>query len=69
MNVFEPSVSLPVRLPPHRGQDFIVDHLRMQDVSCYWERLLAEYGRLLTYTPKRRSGYKQIVHRPSRTEL
>ncbi|KAM4602276.1 protein O-glucosyltransferase 1 [Polymixia lowei] len=52
-----------------RGQKFILDHLRMEDVSCYWERLLAEFSRLLKYKPKRRSSYNQIVHRPSRTEL
>ncbi|XP_037335079.2 protein O-glucosyltransferase 1 [Pungitius pungitius] len=52
-----------------RGKEFIVDHLRMQDVSCYWERLLTEFGHLLAYKPRRRENYKQIVHRPSKTEL
>ncbi|KAM8903346.1 protein O-glucosyltransferase 1 [Spinachia spinachia] len=52
-----------------RGKEFIVDHLRMRDVSCYWERLLAEFGRLLAYKPKRKENYNQIVHRPSKTEL
>ncbi|XP_023251123.1 protein O-glucosyltransferase 1 [Seriola lalandi dorsalis] len=52
-----------------RGKDFILDHLRMRDVSCYWERLLTEFSQLLTYKPKRRNGYNQIVHRPSKTEL
>ncbi|XP_041834841.1 protein O-glucosyltransferase 1 [Melanotaenia boesemani] len=52
-----------------RGQQFILQHLRMADVSCYWERLLTEFGRLLTYKPKRRNSYSQIVHKPSRTEL
>ena len=41
----------------------------MQDVSCYWERLLTEFSQLLTYKPKMNNNYNQIVHRPSRTEL
>lgn len=53
----------------HRGKEFIVEHLRMQDVSCYWEKLLTEYSHLLTYKPKRKSAYNQIIHRPSKTEL
>ncbi|KAM9821111.1 protein O-glucosyltransferase 1 [Neosynchiropus ocellatus] len=52
-----------------RGQHFIQDHLRMEDVSCYWERLLTEYSRILKYKPKRKSSYKQVIHKPSRTEL
>ncbi|XP_056157068.1 protein O-glucosyltransferase 1 [Lampris incognitus] len=52
-----------------RGQKFILDHLHMEDVSCYWETLLIEFSRLLQYKPKRRSNYNQIIHRPSRTEL
>ncbi|XP_019967883.2 protein O-glucosyltransferase 1 [Paralichthys olivaceus] len=52
-----------------RGKEFILNHLRMQDVSCYWEKLLTEFSRLLTYKPKRRTDYNQIVHRPRKTEL
>ncbi|XP_037617789.1 protein O-glucosyltransferase 1 [Sebastes umbrosus] len=52
-----------------RGKELILDHLRMQDVSCYWERLLTEFSHLLTYKPKRKSDYNQIVHRPGKTEL
>lgn len=52
-----------------RGMDFILDHLKMQDISCYWERLLGEFGSLLAYKPKRKDGYNQIVQRPGRTEL
>ncbi|KAM8871950.1 protein O-glucosyltransferase 1 [Synchiropus picturatus] len=52
-----------------RGQQFIQDHLRMEDVSCYWERLLTEYSRILKYKPQRKSSYKQVIHKPSRTEL
>ncbi|XP_069003279.1 protein O-glucosyltransferase 1 isoform X2 [Embiotoca jacksoni] len=52
-----------------RGKEFILDHLRMQDVTCYWERLLTEFGRLLAYRPQRRSGYNRVVHKPGKTEL
>ncbi|XP_070786948.1 protein O-glucosyltransferase 1 [Enoplosus armatus] len=52
-----------------RGKEFVLDHLRMQDISCYWERLLTEFGRLLTYKPRRKSDYNQIILRPSKTEL
>lgn len=55
--------------PPHRGKEFIINHLRMQDVSCYWEKLLTEYSRLLTYKPRRRNNYNKVVHRPRKTEL
>ncbi|XP_060888675.1 protein O-glucosyltransferase 1 [Labrus mixtus] len=52
-----------------RGMEFILHHLRMQDISCYWERLFTEFGQLLTYTPKRKEDYDQILHRASKTEL
>ncbi|XP_034720401.1 protein O-glucosyltransferase 1 [Etheostoma cragini] len=52
-----------------RGKEFILVHLRMQDVSCYWERLLTEFSRLLTYKPKRKNNFNQIVHRSSKMEL
>ncbi|XP_067439293.1 protein O-glucosyltransferase 1 [Thunnus thynnus] len=52
-----------------RGQEFILEHLQMQDISCYWERLLTEFSQLLTYKPKRNNKYNQIIHRASRTEL
>lgn len=55
--------------PLHRGKEFILNHLRMQDVSCYWEKLLTEYSRLLTYKPRRRKDYNQVVHRARKTEL
>lgn len=54
---------------PHRGKEFIINHLRMEDVSCYWERLLREFSRLLTYKPVRRNNYNRIVNRPSKSEL
>ncbi|XP_008323544.2 protein O-glucosyltransferase 1 [Cynoglossus semilaevis] len=52
-----------------RGREFILTHLQMQDVSCYWQRLLTDFSDLLTYNPKRNSSYKEIIHRPSKTEL
>uniref|UniRef100_H3CYA4 Protein O-glucosyltransferase 1 n=1 Tax=Tetraodon nigroviridis TaxID=99883 RepID=H3CYA4_TETNG len=52
-----------------RGKEFILHHLRMEDVSCYWEKLLTEYSRLLTYKPQRRNNYNEVVHRPRKTEL
>ncbi|XP_076004955.1 protein O-glucosyltransferase 1 [Genypterus blacodes] len=52
-----------------RGKEFIVAHLRMDDISCYWERLLAELGKLLAYKPQRNADYSQVIHKPSRTEL
>ncbi|KAM9766345.1 protein O-glucosyltransferase 1 [Menidia menidia] len=52
-----------------RGKEFILEHLRMEDVSCYWERLLREFSQLLTYKPKRKSNYNEIVLKSSRTEL
>ncbi|KAJ8246691.1 hypothetical protein GJAV_G00254330 [Gymnothorax javanicus] len=52
-----------------RGQDFIMEHLRMEDVSCYWEKLLTDFGRLLKYRPKRRPEYSQITRKPEKWEL
>ncbi|XP_051558500.1 protein O-glucosyltransferase 1 isoform X1 [Myxocyprinus asiaticus] len=52
-----------------RGQTFILHHLRMEDVSCYWERLLTDFSKLLKYKPKRKTNYNQVIHRPSRSEL
>uniref|UniRef100_A0A8C2G3S2 Protein O-glucosyltransferase 1-like n=1 Tax=Cyprinus carpio TaxID=7962 RepID=A0A8C2G3S2_CYPCA len=52
-----------------RGQNFILDHLRMEDVSCYWERLLTDFSKLLKYKPKRKTNYNQIIHKASRSEL
>lgn len=60
---------LSVPLPACRGAEFILDHLRMHDVSCYWETLLTEFSQLLTYKPRRKSSYNQVVHRASKTEL
>ncbi|CAL9698597.1 unnamed protein product [Knipowitschia caucasica] len=52
-----------------RGRQFILDHLKMEDVSCYWKELLTEYSKLLTYKPKRRNGYSQVLNKSRRIEL
>lgn len=52
-----------------RGRNFILDHLRMEDLYCYWEMLLTDFSKLLTYKPKRKSNFNQITHRASRSEL
>jgi len=31
------------------GKHFVVSHLRMEDVSCYWAQLLTQYTKLLKY--------------------
>ncbi|XP_030370729.1 O-glucosyltransferase rumi isoform X2 [Scaptodrosophila lebanonensis] len=36
-----------------RGYDFIWQHLRMQDVECYWRKLLMRYSKLLRYKVQR----------------
>lgn len=52
-----------------RGQQFISDHLRMEDVSCYWESLLKEYAKLLKYKVKRKTSYVELAPPRVRTEL
>ncbi|XP_043966018.1 protein O-glucosyltransferase 1 isoform X1 [Gambusia affinis] len=52
-----------------RGQEFILNHLQMGEITCYWEKLLSEFSQLLTYKPKQRSNYKQIVQKSVKTEL
>ena len=32
------------------GADFITSHLRLEDISCYWNSLLRSYTALLDYT-------------------
>ncbi|XP_078000809.1 protein O-glucosyltransferase 1-like [Glandiceps talaboti] len=36
-----------------RGFKLIWDHLRMEDIECYWRKLLLEYAKLMKYKPKR----------------
>jgi protein glucosyltransferase len=35
-----------------RGHDLIFNHLKMKDVSCYWEKLLKSYAKLLQFKPE-----------------
>ncbi|XP_065095116.1 O-glucosyltransferase rumi homolog [Ochlerotatus camptorhynchus] len=36
-----------------RGYEHVWNHLRMQDVECYWRQLLRRYGKLIKYEVKR----------------
>ncbi|KAK7494005.1 hypothetical protein BaRGS_00014887 [Batillaria attramentaria] len=44
-----------------RGYKFIWDHLDMKDISCYWEKLLLRYAKLIKHTVKRKKDFKQIM--------
>ncbi|XP_067618784.1 O-glucosyltransferase rumi-like [Eurosta solidaginis] len=33
-----------------RGRKFILEHLRMQDIECYWKKLVLEYQKLLRFS-------------------
>jgi protein glucosyltransferase len=50
-----------VRLIAQKGREFIVEHLRMQDVYCYWEELIKEYTKLLKFKPKLNKKYTRIT--------
>ncbi|XP_066890638.1 protein O-glucosyltransferase 1 isoform X1 [Kogia breviceps] len=52
-----------------RGSQFILNHLQMDDITCYWENLLTEYSKLLSYNVTRRKGYDQIIPKILKTEL
>jgi len=58
-----------VRAIAERGREFIVEHLRMEDVSCYWRNLLQKYGSLTKWKPKRRSEFNQITSNGKHDEL
>ena len=44
-----------------RGRKFITEHLRMEDIYCYWHELLSEYANLLRFKPKLNKKFKRIV--------
>lgn len=46
-----------------RGYDFIWKHLRMEDVQCYWERLLKSYAKLLRYKVVRDKSLIRITEK------
>ncbi|XP_030104950.1 protein O-glucosyltransferase 1 isoform X2 [Mus musculus] len=52
-----------------RGSQFIINHLQMDDITCYWENLLTDYSKFLSYNVTRRKDYYQIVPRRLKTEL
>ncbi|KAG8522011.1 Protein O-glucosyltransferase 1, partial [Galemys pyrenaicus] len=52
-----------------RGSQFIMNHLQMDDITCYWENLLVEYSKFLSYNVTRRKGYDQIIPKILKTEL
>ncbi|XP_070192308.1 protein O-glucosyltransferase 1-like isoform X2 [Littorina saxatilis] len=43
-----------------RGRQFIWDHLRMEDVSCFWEKLMKRYAKLIKHKVKKNKSLKQI---------
>ncbi|GIY60215.1 protein O-glucosyltransferase 1 [Caerostris darwini] len=43
-----------------RGFDFIWNHLKMEDIVCYWENLLINYSKLLKYQPVKNGSFKVI---------
>ncbi|KAH9493097.1 Protein O-glucosyltransferase 1 [Bulinus truncatus] len=43
-----------------RGRQFIIDHLRLDDISCYWKMLLLKYAELVKFKPVRNKNYKEI---------
>ena len=43
------------------GRRFITEHLTMDDVACYWDQLIVEYTKLLTYKPKLNNKFKRLV--------
>ncbi|XP_066283817.1 protein O-glucosyltransferase 1-like [Branchiostoma lanceolatum] len=43
-----------------RGFQFIWDHLRQEDVQCYWKKLLKKYAKILKFKPTRRKEYQQM---------
>nr|XP_037277396.1 O-glucosyltransferase rumi homolog [Rhipicephalus microplus] len=52
-----------VREIAERGYDFIWKHLRMEDVQCYWHKLLKKYASLLRYKVKRDKSLVRITEK------
>ncbi|XP_017082742.2 O-glucosyltransferase rumi [Drosophila eugracilis] len=46
-----------------RGHHFIWLHLRMEDVQCYWRKLLTEYAQLLTYKVQLEPGLLEVSNK------
>ena len=49
-----------INLNSNRGKKFIVEHLRMDDIICYWEHLLQEYAKLLKFKIEKNKNFKEI---------
>ena len=47
------------------GAEFIENHLRMPDVTCYWRKLLESYTKLLNYKVVRDPKLKLIKNNSS----
>ncbi|CAD5110907.1 DgyrCDS269 [Dimorphilus gyrociliatus] len=45
----------------NRGYEFIWNHLRMEDIECYWEKLLKRYAKLLKFKVKLDSSLIRIT--------
>ncbi|XP_037947704.1 O-glucosyltransferase rumi-like [Teleopsis dalmanni] len=43
-----------------RGYEFVKIHLRMEDIECYWKKLLTDYKSLLKYTVKEDNSLQVI---------
>ncbi|XP_015774616.1 PREDICTED: protein O-glucosyltransferase 1-like [Acropora digitifera] len=43
-----------------RGYQFIKDHLRMQDVKCYWKQLLKRYAKLMQWKPQQNLSFQEV---------
>ncbi|KAG8431545.1 hypothetical protein GDO86_018333 [Hymenochirus boettgeri] len=52
-----------------RGQQFITQFLRMEDVSQYWKSLLSQYSQLFRYRVRRRKDYREVAAKSSHSEL
>ncbi|XP_046840772.1 protein O-glucosyltransferase 1-like [Xenia sp. Carnegie-2017] len=48
-----------------RGKKFIWNHLRMEDVSAYWKRLLKKYAELTRWKPELKKEFKKIKKKAS----
>lgn len=44
-----------------QGADYVDQHLRMEDVKCYWTKLLTAYSKLLKYKIERDPTFSEIT--------
>ena len=43
-----------------RGSEFIAEHLKFKDISCYWKKLLKNYAALLNYKVEKDAALFEI---------